>query len=378
MKKILVGYLIDGKHSGIDKYLLNFLKVTSEKNVQIDFLTNEIDKDLENQLQLFGAKLYEIPTLKHPLQQIKKIKQLANNNSYDIAYFNISECINITGIIGAYLSGIKNIIIHSHNAGIGGQSVENPIKRNIRYCLHQIGKCFLYRFGTSYVACSKKAGEWLFPKKIVESNNFQVINNAIQVDKFEYCQKTRTYMREELQIENKFVIGHVGNFCYQKNQHFLIDIFADVIKKEKNAHLLLVGIGPDEQEIKEKVNELGLDVNVSFLGLRNDVNKVMQAMDIFVLPSRFEGLPIVGIEATISGLPCIFSDTISEEVKISENSHFCSLKDAPSIWADKILQYKNFQREKFSIVNSSYCFDLEKQKAQLLSLIGEGEIENEV
>ena len=378
MKKILVGYLIDGKHSGIDKYLLNFLKVTSGKNVQIDFLTNEIDKDLEKQLQLLGAKLYEIPTLKHPLQQIKKIKQLTNNNSYDIAYFNISECINITGIIGAYLSGIKNIIIHSHNAGIGGQSVENPIKRNIRYCLHQIGKCVLYRFGTSYVACSKKAGEWLFPKKIVESNNFQVINNAIQVDKFEYCQETRTYMREELQIENKFVIGHVGNFCYQKNQHFLIDIFADVIKKEKNAHLLLVGIGPDEQEIKEKVNELGLDVNVSFLGLRNDVNKIMQAMDIFVLPSRFEGLPIVGIEATISGLPCIFSDTISEEVKISDNSHFCSLNDAPSVWADKILQYKNFQREKFSIVNSSYCFDLEKQKAQLLSLIGEGEIENEV
>lgn len=368
MKRIIVGYLIDGRNSGIDKYLLNFLSIVSEKNIQIDFLSNDYDEELVERLKKYGAKLYKIPTLKHPIRQVKEIRKIIREGGYNIAYFNISECINITGIYAAHREKVDCIIIHSHNSGIG---IENIYKRNFRYILHSVCKIFLYRWGDVYLACSKKAGEWLFPKKVLNSNKFQIVNNAIQAEKFRYSLEERDCIREKLGLDDAFVVGHVGGFNYQKNHEYLVEIFLKLLEKEQKARLLLIGEGPTKSFIEEKVLRLGLKDKVFFLGSRNDVNVLMQGMDVFVLPSRFEGLPVVGIEASIAGLPCVFSDNISEEVKITDNCKFCSIDEKPEVWADLILSFKNIPRQSIKITNQNYCFDLKKQAKQLLEIIGE-------
>lgn len=369
MKKIIVGYLTDLKGSGIDKYLLNFLETVHDENVQIDFLSSCYDDNIKRTLEKFGSRLYIIPNLKKPLKQIKIIRKIIHDGQYDIAYFNISECINLTGIYAAHKEGVKKIIIHSHNSGIGGAEGASKIKRKIRYILHCICKLRLYRWGNVYLGCSKRAGEWLFPSKIVNSNKFKVINNAIKVEKFNYSPENRLQIRKKLQLKNYIVIGHIGRFAYQKNHDYLIDIFENVIKKEPHAKLLLIGDGPRKEDIKNKVNNLDLTQNVLFLGNRNDVNVLLNGMDVFVLPSHFEGLPIVGVEAAISGLPCLFSDTISDEVKITEKCLFYSIKDKPEIWADKIIELGKKPREAAKLSDTKYCFNISEQKAQLLKII---------
>ncbi len=369
MKKVIVGYLTDGKNSGIDKYLLNFLSVVHKDDLQIDFLSSYHDDSIKDEIKKFNSKLYKIPSLKNPVKQINVIRKIIRDGNYDVAYFNISECINLTGIYAAHKEKLDRIIIHSHNSGIGGDENASPIKRKMRYFLHCFCKLFLYRWGNVYIGCSKKAGEWLFPNKIVESSNFTIINNAIQVEKFAYSPEKRLEIRKKLEIENNFVIGHIGRFAHQKNHEYLIDIFAAVAKKYENAKLILVGEGPTQKTIEQKVSDLKLQEKVLFLGSRPDVPVLLQGMDVFILPSRFEGLPIVGVEAAISGLPCLFSDNISQEVKITENCKFYSIHEDPELWAKEILILKNEPRKAAVIIDDQYCFDIHQQKEQLLNII---------
>jgi glycosyltransferase involved in cell wall biosynthesis len=208
------------------------------------------------------------------------------------------------------------------------------------------------KYGNLFIACSKEAGNWLFRDK-----EFVVLNNAIDVDKYIYNEKVRLHQRANNNLSSHLVIGHVGRFSEQKNHKFVVDIFYEVCKQQKDAMLMLVGTGELEQEIKEKIFSLGLQDNTIFMGNRSDVNELMQAMDIFILPSLFEGLPLVGIEAQATGLPCVVSDTVSKDVKITPNVSFMSLESAPSEWAECILNMsKNTVRAntRSDIISSGY------------------------
>ena len=360
MKRVLIGFIMDGHAGGIDKYLLNFLEQVHSEDIKIDFLTNKINLELKEDLSKFGCELYEVSTLKHPIKQYKMICNIINQNKYDVSYFNISTAINCIGPLAAKKCNVNLKIIHSHSTA---NDCTNSLKRSILDIVHNICKTFLYKSADKLLACSKLAGQWLYPKKIFESNRFEVIHNAIDTSKYEYNEKIRIRTRNSLNIGNKHVIGFVGNFCYPKNIFFLLDIFKKICDLRSDCLLMLVGDGPDYEKSIQYAKQLNIYKNILFLGRRNDVNSLMQAMDVFVLPSRFEGLGIVGIEAQASGLKCVFSDLIPKDVKVTKNCTFLSLKSPKINWTSSICNNFDYIRvsQRDNILKNKYDIDSQRQ-----------------
>ena len=356
MKKALVGFIMDGKSGGIDKYLLNFLEKAKKEGEQIDFLTNEIDKELKAYLEKKGSKIYAIANLKHPVKQYRQVCALIHENKYDTVYLNISTAIDCITAFAAKKCKVPRRMIHSHSSG---NDIENIVKRKIFDFLHRVGKIWLYKSGTHFFACSRKAGMWLFPKKIVEGQAFQVVFNAVDKKKFTFSEKIRSRVRKKMKLENKYVIGHVGNFCYQKNHEFLIRIGKELVQKDVEIVMLLIGQGVLFEKIKRQIEVAGFEDKIRLLGQRADVYELMQAMDMFLLPSNFEGLPTVGVEAQMTGLPCVFSDDITDEVEITNKCHFLSLKEE-SVWCDEILRLKEQYKKRSSAVflGEENCYDI--------------------
>ena len=177
-----------------------------------------------------------------------------------------------------------------------------------------------------------------------ETDDFKVINNAIDTDLYTYNKEKSLEVRRKLGIEGKFVVGHVGRFNYPKNHKFIVDVFDEVQKMEPDSVLMLVGDGDLRGEIEDKVKALGLVDKVKFMGVRSDVNELMQAMDVFLFPSLYEGLPVTMVEAQASGLKCIISDKVPTECALTDNVQVVKLGDSPKIWANQVLEYKNYER----------------------------------
>jgi glycosyltransferase EpsF len=309
-----------------------------------------------------GARYFVTPPSQSFLKYIACLKKRFKEEQYQIVHSNMNT-LSVFSLYAAWRAGVPVRINHNHSTAGKGET-----KRNIfKYILRPFAKCF----ATEYLACSQYAGEWLFGRKSMKNGQVKVFNNAIPTEDYKYNQEVRKQVRKKLGLEDKFVIGHVGRFCYQKNHEFLIDIFEDVHKREGNAVLLLVGIGELFAHIKEKVYEKGLDDVVMFLGARNDVNELYQAMDIFVLPSYYEGLPVVGVEAQSSGLPMICSNIIAQEVKATTCVQFLSLSDSLDIWSEKILSYKNFRRMDTSGEVRTAGFDIKLEAGKLESFYTE-------
>lgn len=366
MKKMLAGFIMDGRSGGIDRYLLNFLDNTASEELQIDFLTNEIDADLEQHLQKYHSRIFAIANLRHPVKQYRQVCRILEEGQYDMVYLNVSTAIDGVAAWAAKHKKIRRIMLHSHSSG---NDCENTIKRAAFDTIHAICKLFLYRAATEYYGCSKKAGLWLFPKRIAESERFQTIFNAVNLKEYTYDAQLRQQVREELDLENKFVVGHVGNFVYQKNHYFLIDIFEALKKQCPQAVLLLLGNGERMEQVKKTVREKGLEDSVQLLGFRKDVSRILQGMDFFLLPSYFEGLPTVSVEAQCTGLPCLMSKTITDEAKITEDCWFLSLKEPPKVWADFILTHRKEEREKISWAGKKENYsltELQKQQRELV------------
>ena len=191
--------------------------------------------------------------------------------------------------------------------------------------------------------CGEEAGIWLYGKK--QQDQMIMMNNAIDAKLYQYNPTIEEEMKKELGLEGKFVIGHVGRFFPQKNHIFLIDIFAKVYEQNKNSVLLLVGGGELETQIKEKVKELNLTEVVKFLGVRSDIHRIMQAFDVFILPSLFEGFPVTMVEAQAAGLPCIISNQVPPQCAITDNVEIISLQESPQQWAERLLTYQNTKKQ---------------------------------
>lgn len=259
------------------------------------------------------------------MEGIEKI--LKTHPEYKVVYFNILDAGAVFTIIVPWLMKRK-IVVHSHNG-----STEKTR-------LHYLCRPFLYALTDEYIACSKVAAEFMFGAK----KNVLVVPNAINIEKYIFSSEIRK-MRKHLNVENKFVVCHVGRLSEQKNPLRVLDIFKSILKKREDAVLLSVGTGELEMEVKKHASDLKISNSVFFLGVRNDINNILQAADVFILPSLYEGLPMVAIEAQASGVPCILSDKISTEVNVTGNVQFKSLLCSDDDWADVVLAVSTYRKK---------------------------------
>lgn len=334
----VMGKMLGG---GVEAVVLNYYKHIDRSKVQFDFL---VDSDStyvpKEEIEALGGKVIFIPPYQKINKYIYELKELFKKENYKIVHSHINT-LSVFPLYAAKKVNVPIRIAHSHSTAGKGEYKKNIMKYSLRP--------FSKLMANKYFGCSEYAGRWLFGSDFFDKGNVEVIRNAVDLEKFLYDGKIRENKRKELNVNDKFVIGHVGRFVYQKNHNCLIDIFSEVYKKEKNAILVLVGMGELESEIKVKVDKLGLNGAVRFLGQRNDVNELMQAFDVFLLPSFYEGLPVVGVEAQAAGLPCLLSDAMTNETKVLDSSKFMPLNAGAEKWAYEVLKYKQFERK--SVIN---------------------------
>lgn len=242
---------------------------------------------------------------------IKWVENVVRENNYKTIHINTDTAyIAAAYIYAAKKGGIRHIFVHSHCTQVDDNK---KLSRIIKTIIHRVCMPYVCKNTEKYLACSKMAGYWMFGKKNVGSKKYQTIYNGIEVEKYLYNEQIRNEYREKMQLGGKFVIGNIGRFSYQKNHEFLIKVFSEFLKKNRNAMLVLVGSGELESKLKKQVLKLRISDKVLFLGTRNDVPALLSMFDIFVMPSRFEGLPVTLVEAQMSSLPCVVSGAITKE-----------------------------------------------------------------
>lgn len=355
--KIVIAHII-GKWlgGGVESVVMNYYRNINRDKIQFHFIC---DKDSTNipyeEIEKLGGKVILIPPYQKIFKYIKELRTVFRENKYRIVHSHLNS-LNVFPLFCAYKEKVCVRIAHSHST-----TNKREWKKNI---IKNVLKNFSKIFATDYYACTEYAGKWLFGEKIYKQGKIKIINNSINIEKFKFDDDLRKKTQIELDIKNKFVIGHVGRFVQQKNHVFLIDVFNEVYKKDNNAILLLIGEGPLEKEIKKKINDLKLTEVVYFLGIRKDVNELMQAMDVFVFPSLYEGLGMVLIEAQASGLYCVCSTEVPLEAKLTENIKFLDLDDDIENWCKSITAEKNKRKSHIEELRSS-GYDIKKEVEKL-------------
>lgn len=317
---------------GLETMLMNYYRNIDRSKVQFDFLTHRSEKaDYDDEIEALGGKIYHLPRL-NPFSRsyLKALDRFfKEHREYQVVHCH-QDCLSGVVLKVAKANGVKFTIAHSHNANQD---------KNLKYLVKIVAKRNITKYADKLFACGQEAGRWMF-----NTDDFEILNNAIDTDRYTYDEKKSKKIRQSLGVEGKFVVGNVGRFNPQKNHEFLIDIFDEVQKIEPDSVLMLVGDGDLRGEIEDKVKELGLTENVKFMGIRSDVNELMQAMDVFLFPSLYEGLPVTMVEAQASGLKCIISDKVPTECALTDNVQVVKLEDSPKIWANQVLEYKNYDR----------------------------------
>lgn len=341
------------KIGGVETYLMNYYRNIDKSKIQFDFINPYTRLCFEDEIKALGGKIYRVANMKkNPLKYYRKIKKIIKENKYEIVHINLLSLANVLPILAAKNGGAQKIILHSHNA-----STPHGLLRKM---LNKINKKIALRNSTNLFACSELAGRWMFGG----DKDFTLINNAIDLDRFRYNENKRMKIRRKLNIEYKFVIGHIGRFSEQKNHIFLVEIFSEVVKKNDNVVLLLIGDGELKPKIKEKVKALNIERNVIFMNPVSNPEDYYQAMDIFILPSLFEGLPVVGIEVQASGTNCIFSNKITNELNLTEFCKFIDLNDKKETWCKYILN-SNFKKNAIDNTKLIENYDIKKESKKI-------------
>ena len=316
---------------GIESVVMNYYRHMDRSKVQFDFYLAEGSTfPQREELERLGAGIYLIPPYNRPVKYHRALYKAFKEKKYQIVHAHLST-MSVFPLFAALRAGVPVRICHNHTTAYWGEGFKTLLK----YILRPFNKVF----ATDYFACVETAGRWMYGDRCFDSGKVTVMPNAIDTEKFAFDPEARVRLRDELNIpQNAFVVGHVGRFMYQKNHSFLIDIFAELQKEKPGARLLLIGEGELMEQIKAKVQRLGIEKSVIFTGACNDVNKLYSVMDVFCLPSFYEGMPVVAWEAQANGLPCVFSDKVSKEVEQGENCCFLNLTQAPDKWASVLLK----------------------------------------
>lgn len=358
MKRLLciVGGLNQG---GAETFLMKLLRNFDKTEYMIDFcvMSSEIGT-YEAEIQALGGRIYHVvPKSQNPVKCFCEIRKIVKEHRYESVIRVNEHSLSVIDLIAAKLGGAKKLVMRSSNADSGSKKSR---------LFHKLFN-FLPRWIPDVkIAPSTKAAVYTFGKKNVKKGKVDFLQNGLAVDDFTFSDETRGKLRKELYLEDKFVVGHIGRFSAQKNHRFLIDTFKEILKQKENARLLLIG-GDGEllEETKAYVNELGLCDKVLFLGNRSDVPKLLSAFDVLVFPSFFEGMPNVIIESQAAGLPCLISDTITEEADITGLVKYFPLEKSAKDWADEaLLQSESFERKNYSkeFYNAGYTIEAVAEK----------------
>lgn len=360
-------YLVYGLTSGgIERISVAIYKYLDHSKINTQMVTKYADKEFfDSELELYGGHRVPILEKKPNNKIVLKFFYLFNlykllKNKYDIAYFCLSKPRDVFKypIICKFL-GIKTIAIHSHN------SMEDDNVK-LKKILNKLGRRVIGKIAQIKIACSEEAAMWMFPEKHCKLKEYLLMKNGIEIEEYKFNVQTREKLRKQYEVESDFIIGHVGRFSKQKNHKFLIDIFEKIYETKRNSKLFLLGIGELEEEVQDYIKKKNLDSSVVLVGERNNVCEFMQMFDVFLFPSLYEGLPVVGVEAQAAGLRCFFSDTITKDVNITGNIFYMNLSESPKKWADFVIEKgKDYERKDYSELITEKGFDIQDSVKKL-------------
>lgn len=340
-------YGISENIGGVETYILNLFKNLDHSKYEVYFpYKNKMA--YYDKIVALGGKPIKITVTRHnPIKYYVYMNNLYKKHDFDVVYYNTCDIMSIDPLIFGKVNNVPTRIIHSHSSA-------NIVKPNF---FHKITEKWcrknLHKYATNLLACSKIAGDWMFGE-----NNYEIINNGIYTDEFVFSYTDRLEIRNKLKIDDKYVIGFIGRLVEEKNPFFLIDVFSNFKKTNENSALIIIGDGELKSLLIKYVEKLKLENFVFFLGTRSDISKLMSAMDCFLLPSKFEGLPFVLIEAQSNGLPCIVSTEVSTESNITGNMKFLSLNDSVNKWVAEISSAKIKNRGIYSQIIKDRGYDI--------------------
>lgn len=314
---------------GVEAVAFNYYRHIDRSRVQFDFVIHEDSRiDPTAELTALGTRVYKIPSYKKDiLGFMRAIRRIVREGHYEIVHSHMNT-LSAFVLLAAWLGGAKVRILHNHSTTAPSERARNLMKIVLRP--------FAVLLANKYLACGKLAAVWMYGKARVKRGEVTIIKNAIELTRYAFDAEARARLRKELGIGTEHVIGHAGRFAYQKNHAFLVDIFDAYLKLDPTAKLLLIGDGELRPVIEQKVKNLGLTSSVLFLGQRQDLPALYSAMDIFLLPSHYEGLPVVGVEAQANGLPILFSDKVTREAELTPSAEFVSLSASATLWGERI------------------------------------------
>ena len=346
---------------GIETMLMNFYRHTDHDLVQFDFLQNKPDPgDYDEEIRALGGRLFTTPGFKNPRAYVAYMTKLFEEHpEYQIIHTH-NGSLMLYALVSAKKNGIPVRIAHAHATAVP-VGLKNEIKKLMRPMIKYVA--------TDYWGCSDAAGKFYFGQQRW-NNAHELIRNAIEVDTFAFSESARAKLREQYALGDKYVIGHVGRLAPQKNQKKLLEVFAEVRRRNENTHLVIIGTGELEESLKQQAAALGIAEHVTFTGMQTNVNEWYSAFDAFVMTSLYEGLPVVAVEAQAADLPCVLTDTITPEVQVTDNVRFLGLYDEASKWAETVLALQPTQRvsRAAELRTSGYDIAAEAKRMQELYL----------
>lgn len=340
---------------GVDKLLFDYC-VRMPTNIKFGFAVSAKEEGMiERRLRRLGYEVTHIETISsHPLVRYRQLRNLMRHGKYDVVHDHTGYR-SVLSMLAAWREGVPCRIAHAHIAGIP----ENHFDTIARFVCTGVVK----KFATNLFACGEDASRWMWGKLKNEPGEVKIVRNAIQMNDYRFSATSRLRKRSELGLGERFVIGNVARLSRQKNQSRLLQIFGKIAKLDSDAVLLLVGSGEDLENLREQAETLCLADRVMFLGARSDVPDLLSALDAFVLPSLYEGLPVVLIEAEANGLPLVVSDSVSREGQLADRCMAISLDASDEIWARSILDAQRGRSDE--IIERLSEYDIDSASADL-------------
>lgn len=322
MKRVLhiVGAMAPG---GFENFIMNIYRKIDREQVQFDFIVHlKKDNAYDEEIEDLGGKLFYVTRKsKNPVKNFFEMRKVVKDNHYDIVCRHSDSAFTVVDLLAARLGGAGKTIMHSHSTTTGNVPI------------HKFFRTWMSVVPTHRFACSQAAGHWMFGK-----SDFTFVPNAIDTSEYLYHADIRESMRKEWKVENKNVYGHVGNFVYAKNHMFLLEVFQKISQRDENAVLFLIGEGDLRKEIEQKISELKLHDKVIMTGRRKDVVRFLQMFDLYLFPSVYEGLPVSMVEAQCTGLSCLISSSITDEIMLTDCVRQKSLDDSLDDWAKAAME----------------------------------------
>lgn len=320
--RVLIISTVGLKYEGITSVILANLRAMDRTDLNIYVAgTIELKASICEEIRDLGCKLVELPNRKDDTwNYLKKLTKFIRTNKIDVVHAHGNSATLAIEMTAAFFGGCRHRIAHSHNTRCEQVKADKMLRP------------LFYLFCNEALACGKDAGKWLF-----KNRPFTVISNGRDIEQYQFNESLRKQNRDKYNLHNQTVIGHVGGFLPQKNHEFLLDIFREIHEIRPDTIFVLVGDGELRADMEKKAEALGIRESVIFTGIINNVSELLQAMDGMLLPSKFEGLPLVAVEWQIAALPCVLSDSITRDCAFSDLVEFCSLREPAKKWAERIL-----------------------------------------